>query len=197
MHSANNTQKKMLRKGLTAKRFSFWRENPLDWAAWSRSAQVLVRESAQWRKAQTVGLYMPIRGEVDLCPLIAEAMAEGRTVLLPRCRPQEMGVMDFVRVESTERLVPGAYNILEPDADCPVLDAPPDLLLVPCVGMDRSGLRLGYGGGYYDRHLARPDWQGVARLGVLFSFQLVEHLPHDNWDAGLSGWVSEKEIVWL
>lgn len=197
MHSENNTQKKKLRKGLIAQRSAFWRDNPQDWTAWSRSVQTLVRESALWRKAQSVGLYMPIRGEVDITPLIPEAMAAGRTVLLPRCRPQEMGIMDFVRVESMELLVPGTYDIREPHADCPVWSTPPDLLLLPCVGLDRSGVRLGYGGGYYDRHLSRPDWQGIPRLGIIFSFQLVDALPHDSWDAHLGGWASEKELVCL
>lgn len=197
MHEHNNTQKKLLRKGLVAQRTAFFRENPAEWALFSTAAQTLVLDSALWRKAENVGLYMPIRAEVDIAPLVGQAIAAGKQVFLPRCRTNESGMMDFVRCKGMQDLVPGVYDILEPAAHCVVREAPPDLLLVPCVGMDRNGYRLGYGGGYYDRHLSRPDWQSCARLGVLFSFQLQDQLPRDPWDTPLSGWVHEKELVWV
>lgn len=197
MDKQNNTQKKMLRKGLCTRRADFRRENPDLWADNSRATVSFIRDSPLWRKAESVGLYMPIRGEVNVSLLVDEAIAECKQVFLPRCRPEDPGIMDFVHYTSPGDLVPGVYDILEPAPHCPVREAPPDLLLVPCVGMDRHGFRLGYGGGYYDRHLSRPDWQSCLRLGVIFSFQLVEALPHDSWDSPLSGWVNEQELVWI
>lgn len=197
MHTDNNTQKNLLRKGLCSRRSLFRKERFQEWTDHSRAAQSLVRDSPAWRKAQSVGLYMPVRGELDLVPLIDEAMAAGKTVILPRCSKEVSGIMDFVHCADKSALTPGPYNIPEPHAACPVHDTPPDLLLVPCVGMDRHGFRLGYGGGYYDRHLSRPDWFGCVRLGVIFSFQLSDTLPHDPWDAPLNGWVTEKELIWL
>lgn len=197
MDTQNNTQKKLLRKGLCTRRADFRREDSALWTEHSRAAQSLVRDSPLWRKAESVGLYMPIRGEVDISPLVTEALTLKKQVLLPRCRKEDPGIMDFVHCVDMNDLVPGVYDILEPAAHCPVRETPPDLLLVPCVGMDRQGFRLGYGGGYYDRHLSRPDWQTCARLGVIFSFQLVDQLPRDPWDTPLSGWVHEKELVWL
>lgn len=198
--NATDSRKLVLRKALRAERTAFFRQQPGEWRSASQRALSLLRDSSAWRKAEVVGMYMPILGELDIAPLVYEAMSQGRTVLLPRCRTDNSGVMDFVHCTAKEQLSPGTYNILEPDESCPVVETPPDLLLTPCVGLDRQGYRLGNGGGYYDRHFARPDWQACARpfrLAVIFSLQLRNTLPHDPWDMPLNGWVTEKELVWL
>lgn len=198
--STSDPRKLALRKALRMERSAFFRQSPDAWRSASRLTLTLLRDSPAWRKAQIVAMYMPLPGELDISPLVFEAMNQGRTVLLPRCRKDKAGVMDFVRCDSREHLFPGTYNILEPDESCPVVETPPDLLLTPCVGLDRAGYRLGNGGGYYDRHFARPDWQARTqpfRLAVIFSLQLQDALPRDPWDIPLDGWVTEKELVWL
>ena len=79
---------------------------------------------------------------------------------------------------------PGALGIPEPSPDAPRVE--PDIVLVPLLGIDPTGTRLGYGGGYYDRTLgalrtARP----VFAVGVAWDMQLVASLPVDPWDARL------------
>lgn len=199
MCNRNASAKEALRKAMREKRTAFFRSSPLLWQDHSQRTTALLRDSPVWRKAECVGLYMPAHGELDISPLVFEAMNQGRTVLLPRCRPGERGIMDFAHCTGKDQLAKGFYGLTEPDAACPVVDAPPDLLLVPCVALDKQGYRLGYGGGYYDRHLSRPDWQGQPpfRLGVLFSFQLVDTVPRESWDTPLDGWVTEKELQWL
>jgi 5-formyltetrahydrofolate cyclo-ligase len=80
----------------------------------------------------------------------------------------------------------GAFGILEPAADWPQLVVSEvDLILVPCLGCDRAGYRLGYGGGFYDRLLADPDWAQIPTIGITFSPMWVETLPIDLWDRPL------------
>jgi 5-formyltetrahydrofolate cyclo-ligase len=92
-----------------------------------------------------------------------------------------------------EPLQTGAYGILEPDRDAPVL-APDkvDLMLVPAVAIDRQGYRLGYGGGYYDRLRAHPSWRNIPTIGITFDFAYVESLPIDPWDLPLDAICTES-----
>ena len=71
-----------------------------------------------------------------------------------------------------------AFGTAEPPADAPT--QAPDLVLVPALAIDRQGFRLGYGGGFYDRTLARL--RPRAAIGVAYEAQLVDRLPHDAFD---------------
>ncbi|GAB7023874.1 5-formyltetrahydrofolate cyclo-ligase [Salidesulfovibrio brasiliensis] len=150
-----------------------------------RSHDVLdqIRSLPEWKNAREVLAYWPARNEVDVRPLIAELWQRGVRVLLPRCRPEQPGRMDLACVTCGEDLVPGMYEIMEPDRACPVVtDFAPDLAFIPGVGFDRMGNRLGQGGGYYDRLLASEAMAGCLTVGPCYTFQFVEHLETDPWD---------------
>jgi 5-formyltetrahydrofolate cyclo-ligase len=91
-----------------------------------------------------------------------------------------------------ERLTIGKFGIQEPQPDCPAI-APSEaaLVLVPALGCDHQGFRLGYGGGYYDRFLARYS---LPTLGICFSEFVFPELPRDAWDQPLGGIVTELGI---
>jgi len=80
----------------------------------------------------------------------------------------------------------GKYGINEPGADWPLVDlAAVEVMLVPAVAIDRSGGRLGYGGGFYDRCLQRPQLQGVTTIGIVFEAAYCDALPCEPWDLPL------------
>lgn len=168
------------------------------------SEQILqqVRGLKRWASARCVLLYAPIRNEVDTQPLMDELFSRGVRVLLPRCRPDAPGEMDLACPNCPEELVRGAYGIPEPDpVACPPLpelnrETAPDVALVPGVGFDRLGYRLGYGQGYYDRLLASEAMAACLSLGLGYHFQLVDQLPRDPWDVPLRGVATDKEFVW-
>ena len=114
---------------------------------------------------------------------------------LQRCG---QGELDLAGVSCLEETRPGRFGIAEPLPHlCRSPDLfSPDLILVPGVAFDRCGRRLGFGGGYYDRLLARPAMRGVAAIGLAYDFQILEELPADPWDVALSGICSEKELLW-
>ena len=70
-------------------------------------------------------------------------------------------------------------------------------LLLPCLALDGRGLRLGYGGGWFDRLRAQPAWRAVPALGVLPTACLVAALPRDSWDVPLDGWIDESGLHWF
>ena len=80
----------------------------------------------------------------------------------------------------------GKYGIQEPDRRAVALfPEQVDLMLVPCVACDRARYRLGYGGGFYDRLLAKPEWRSVRTIGIVFDFAVIEAMPVDSWDQPL------------
>lgn len=143
-----------------------------------------------YASARVVGGYMSMAHEADVTPILLDALANGKVLALPRCgKPPEM---TFHRVSSLEELVSGAYGLLEPEEDAPMIGPEEiDLVLVPLEAVARNGLRLGKGGGYYDRFLA--GYSGVS-LGAALRHQWIDTLEGDEWDQPLRAVADEKGI---
>jgi len=177
-------EKRALRRQLLAQRQSL---PSATWRDWSDRLCAHLQALPQFQRAQTVLAYSSYRQEPDLSPLWS---ASGKSWVLPRCVGSEL---HWHRWPLSQSLAAGAYGILEPDATWPrVTASEADLLLVPAVGGDRYGYRLGYGGGYYDRMLELPKWAAVPTVGLLFSFALQERLPVEPWDCRLDGFCTER-----
>lgn len=163
-----------------------------------KSARVVeaVRSLDQWAEAREVLLYWPVQGEVDIRPLARELWERDVRVLLPRCRPDEFGRMDIACATCEGELAPGPFSIMEPDAEkcAPEAECCPDLALIPGVGFDWRGCRLGFGGGYYDRLLSTGGLKKALTVGIAFSFQLLDHLPVEEWDQPVDIICTEEEI---
>ena len=71
------------------------------------------------------------------------------------------------------------------------------LLLAPALAFDRHGIRLGYGGGWFDRLRADPSWRAVPALAVLPAACRCAALPSDPWDVPFDGWLDEHGLHWL
>ena len=150
-----------------------------------------------YQKAKTLACYVSYGSEVDTHPLIARALADGKAVAVPYCvmKTHEMKMLTLSHFP--DDLKPGTMGILEPDpAICPEMTPEAiDLLIVPGVGFTEGGERLGYGGGFYDRFLAREPHPTIA---LFYDFQLLPDLPvqaHDiPVDAVLSAPVMEESV---
>ena len=145
-----------------------------------------MRETVAWRRAGLVLAYLSFGSEVETRGLVRDAWAAGKRVAVPRCDAAARR-MAWVELDSLEGLVPGAFGIEEPPADELALDdgrlGEDTVALVPGLLFDRAGMRLGYGGGYYDRFLV--GFAGMS-LGLCRVSQLVDSLaglgilgPHD------------------
>nr|WP_245185095.1 5-formyltetrahydrofolate cyclo-ligase [Flavonifractor sp. AGMB03687] len=132
----------------------------------------------QTRAAHTILLYCGMGTEPDTLRLLPALFAAGKRICLPRCLPGNQ--MEARLVQPDSSLICHPYGMLEPGTDCPLVSPEEiDLVLVPGLAFDRSGGRLGRGGGYYDRWLAHFSGVTAAlcRDGLLMD--AVPRLPHD------------------
>lgn len=166
-----------------------------------QAAKRLYRQLAQhplFRRARHVALYLPNDGEIDPRPLMLEAQRRGKATYLPVLNAWPRTRMVFQRIMRNERLKPNRFGIPEPTFR-PTRQRPIwtlDLVLMPLVGFDEHGGRLGMGGGFYDRSLAyrnrRKNGHKPTLLGLAHDCQKVDRLPLASWDVSLQATVTDQ-----
>lgn len=158
---------------------------PAEREAESRKACALLETQPLWREAQSVLFYAPLPEELDVWPLLEKALAAGKKVLLPRFLPEKNDYAACHIHDPVKDLRTGKFGIREPQENCERNSLNRlDLLLVPGIGFDLEGHRLGRGRGFYDRLLA--VMQGPA-CGVAFDQQIVGVIPGEPHDMRLNG----------
>jgi 5-formyltetrahydrofolate cyclo-ligase len=176
LQAAKTALRKRLREGLS-------RISPADRAVASRALCRRLREQPVWVSAKRVMLFAPTPQEVNIWSLVEEALTAGKTVALPRFSPVTQTYTAAIVRDLRADLRAGKLGIREPLERCePVPMNRLDLILVPGLGFDPRGRRLGRGKGFYDRLLA--DAQGV-KCGVAFDEQVVVEVPVGPQDARL------------
>ena len=138
-------------------------------------------------KAKVVALYWPVRGEANLLGLRQLLDAK---VCLPKVRGREL-CFGYWNGEELEK---GAFGIPEPH-NCNVDVKRIDLFFVPALALDWDGYRLGYGGGYYDG-LIRDKLPHQVFVGVVFSEQLLDRLPADEWDVPVDVVLTDAHLIY-
>lgn len=143
-----------------------------------------ITTEARWQRARTVLLFVPLTDEVDVFPLLNQALAHRKVVMLPRFNGQA-GAYEAARISNLATdIVPGRFGVPEPAAACAVCPLNQlDVTLVPGLGFDRVGRRLGRGKGFYDRLLngASGEFWGIGH-----DCQLVAELPGESHDVVLN-----------
>jgi 5-formyltetrahydrofolate cyclo-ligase len=186
--------KMVLRSRLLAQRRSMPPEEVLQL---SRAVQARVREVPGWESMRTVLVYLPFKNEVDTWELIHDLWGRGARTLAPCCRPDCPGEMDVYHFQAVQDLRPGSYAIPEPDPQrCTLVDPRScDCILTPGAGFDRQGFRVGFGGGYYDRLLARVRPE-TRTIGLAYDFQIVDAVPREPHDQSVQVICTDKETIW-
>ena len=166
-----------------------------------QAARGLYKQLAQqplFRRARHISLYLPTDGEIDPRLLLRAAQRRGKATYLPVLSAWPRTKMVFQRIRLGEKLKPNRFRILEPRHNLARQRKvwALDLVLLPLVGFDDVGGRLGMGGGFYDRSLAylarRNDWRKPTLLGLAHECQKVERLAQASWDVPLQGTVTDK-----
>jgi 5-formyltetrahydrofolate cyclo-ligase len=143
----------------------------------SRAACETFLATDVYARAQSILLYMPLRAELDVRLVMERALADGKSVALPRFDP-DMAVYNAFFV-GAEPLIPGPFDILEPTQSNPAPVNRLDLIVAPGLAFDLRGRRLGRGKGFYDRLLASA--KGV-KCGICFEEQLLPEIPVEPHD---------------
>ncbi len=136
--------------------------------------------------------YSPIRSELDPTPLMQALAARGAGLALPVITQRGQSLRFRVWHEG-DRLLPGSLGILEPSPAA--AEIVPDIVLVPLAAFDRTGHRIGYGAGHYDRTLANLHRsRGFAAIGLAFSGQEVAAVPALQHDVPLDYVLTETKV---
>ncbi len=180
-------QKALLRKSLRAK------SRALD-PAYQRDADSAIRNavlaSKFYTESHTIFAYLGVDWEIDTRPLLRQILTDGKRLCLPRCTGERE--ITLCQITDLDDLVDGKYGIPEPPRSAPMLAADEvELALIPCVGADKCGRRLGQGGGYYDTFLT--NYHG-AKLLLCREASVVEEVPVEAHDLLLPFLVTETGI---
>ena len=142
----------------------------------ARLAQMLYT-SPLYCQATTIYGYLPYNQEVRTVPMLERALAEGKRVAVPKVYGDEMR---FLYIDDLSRVEKGYAGIPEPIDDEPIAEDPTALVLMPGLAFDKTGRRIGYGGGFYDKFLsAEPDHPTIA---LCYGFQMLDELPTEEFD---------------
>jgi 5-formyltetrahydrofolate cyclo-ligase len=188
---AQRAQLRALRRGLDAR-------------ARRLAERALVRNLRRLRLARPgrrIGAYVAVRGEASVEDFIATALARGSRVYLPRIALARAGTMHLLPISGPRDLGVGAFGIPAPTAPVASRAQPRelDLVLVPLLGFDARGHRLGMGAGFYDRWLHRRRdaraWRRPLLVGVGFAIQELPALERRPWDVRLDLIVTEAGVV--
>jgi 5-formyltetrahydrofolate cyclo-ligase len=158
-----------------------------------RSARIASRLGSlpEVARAATVMAFWSFGSEVHTEPLIRTLHEAGTRVALPRIEGRDIVAITYA---PGDPVVPTGFGAMEPTAGEVVEPGEVDLVIVPGVAFDRSGGRVGYGGGFYDRFLLRtpPDATAIA---IVFADQIVETVPAGAADRAVDAIVTEDEVI--
>ena len=147
--------------------------------------------SEQYHESSSLLIYVSVGDEIDTYGIISRVFADNKSVAVPYCKGK---TMEFYEIASLNELIPGAYGIPSVDTENKEPFIPNDgtLCIVPALAFDRSGGRIGYGGGFYDRYLSRYS---VSTLGLCYEKCLLESIPLEEHDVRIDCIITENELI--
>jgi 5-formyltetrahydrofolate cyclo-ligase len=183
-------EKPVLRKLLLAARKNF---PPNLRAAAAEKIISAVLTLPTWQSARTVGCYLSLPEEVPTAQIVSLGLKSGKLMAAPVIT-QLNEPMRFYQLALNQKTQAGPLGIMQPPQDQLVAAESLDLLVVPGVGFDLHGNRLGYGKGFYDQYLAA--FKGIT-LGLAYDLQVVDELPATSRDCPLQMLVTESRVLYF
>ena len=141
-----------------------------------------------------IAVFIPLPGEPDIWTPSRHLMArQGARIYAPRMMPENH--LDVVMITNADALVRGPFGVIEPPAAWPKLAdlATLDAIFIPGLAFSSDGGRLGFGGGWYDRLLARIPEETV-KIGVCWDRLVINDVPMDSWDIRVDGVLTEAGV---
>lgn len=153
-----------------------------------------VLSSEEYKKASVVMLFLSMPHEVDTTAMILDAFQQGKTVAVPKMSWQQRHMLP-VEIQSLDTgLQVDRMGLRNPTTGTPVPLEDIDLVILPGLGFDRQGNRLGRGGAYYDRFLASPGMR-AKKWAVAFAEQILDAVPHDEKDIPVDAVITDAGIL--
>ncbi len=162
-----------------------------------RSSKIRYRfiELTEEQGFNVVMIYISVRNEVDTYELGRELLRMGKMVCAPVVDRAQRRILPYTVNRIPDDLVDGEYSIPEPSREKGQRVDPSliDVVVVPGVGFDPRGYRIGYGGGYYDRFL--PLCSNALFVGLAYEFQIVDKVPNEDWDIRMDVIITEERVI--
>lgn len=144
----------------------------------------------EFKNAKNVLIYYPTKNEVRVDGIITEALKEKR-VFLPVIDKGEILASEFSK---DDKLVSKTFGVMEPENPRILSPEKIDLVIVPGVAFDKTGKRIGYGKGFYDKFLKKIR-KGVPVIALAYEFQVINKIPGNHLDMAVDKIITEKEII--
>ena len=151
----------------------------------SDKMQKKLKKIYAFTNAHRIGVYYPIGSEILTQNIIQELISNGQEVFLPKVVD---GKMEFRKITDFSSLEKGSFDIMEPKDDCKVNNSL-DVILVPTVGISPTGVRLGYGHGFYDKFLAEHK---TTTISLILEKQIIKNIPKSEHDI-LMNWIVTED----
>ena len=154
----------------------------------SKKMQKRLKKINAFKDAQKIGVYYPIGSEILTQDIIQELLSNGKDVFLPKVIGKNIEFRKIIDFSSLEK---GSFDIMEPRDDCQI-DNSLDVVLVPTVGISPTGVRLGYGHGFYDRFLSEHK---TTTISLTLEKQIIKNIPKSEHDIIIDWIVTEDRIL--
>ena len=166
----------------------------------SRQVRRRLQQLRIFQRAARIAGYLPQDGELDPEPILHDAIKRGKKCFVPSLHRFQHNRLWFLPWRPSAPTKPNKYGIPEPQQRrLRIATLHLDLVLVPLVGFDTHGRRLGMGGGYYDRTFAYMDrntrWKRPSLIGIAHACQQTIQLPHEPWDIRLDAVVTDQDTL--
>jgi 5-formyltetrahydrofolate cyclo-ligase len=147
-----------------------------------------------FKESNKILFYVSYGKEVFTHEMIIKSLKQGKTVVVPKSNLNENEINIF-KINSFDELSIGAYNILEPIANesNKIKYETIQLIIIPGLGFDRTGGRIGHGKGYYDKFLIKT--LDTCKIGLCFEFQLLKEIPMDQNDIKMDIIITEEKVI--
>ena len=181
----SNPKKDALRKHLLEKR------DAMSFEIMGIHAQKILsklKTMKSFSEAKSIGCYSSIGSEVQTNNVIKFLLNEKKIVSLPKVSDD---IMVFRKIDDAAKLEKGNFDISEPKENCPI-EEDHDVILVPCIGLDTNGNRIGYGYGFYDKYLTKNN---PTKIALTYSKQIVKSIPTSEYDVKMDWVVTETDII--
>lgn len=162
----------------------------LGFAAAEKAAELAVDYLMPLAEGTVIALYWPVQNEIDCRLLLSDLERRGMVIALPVVVTPH-SPLEFRRYSTGDGLERGVFNTRHPLPDAPKLV--PDIMIIPALAFDRTGHRIGYGGGFYDRTIAL--YNKARAIGFAFSGQIIDYVPRTDHDRELEAIITDDGVI--
>ena len=186
-HGYDNSTKQQFREHFRSIRANLAQTDRVD-----KSLEIMHHLLEVLHPYSTIMTYVSKEPEVDTLPLIRELLAQGKQIIVPIIQRKDCSLrLSYIKDPSVLKV--STFHVPEPiGSEIPANPADIEAAVIPLLGFDSSGGRIGYGAGYYDRFFAQNP--NIIRIGIGFSSQEAEHIPCEPFDMKMHYVVTEKGI---